>query len=131
MTIRMRALRLPLLLAVLLLGAGCDRIAADFSLAWSIYREFDAPSVQISVNDRYLMVVFPSSPLADRPEVERRAHALRVAEYVRDHYPRYGALNDVSVAYFRDDHDPPGHQALVGRYTFTGADLGMPAEDAQ
>ena len=129
MTTRMRAFRLPLLVAVLLLSAaGCQRMWDSVSLLVSIGREFDARDLHISSkvtpSEAHLTVIFRHSPLADRPEAERRAHARRVAEYVRDHYPRYGELDDVSVAYFRGGYEPAGYLAPPGSYTFTRAELG-------
>jgi len=74
-----------------------------------------------------LVVMFPSSPFADRTDAERRGTARKVAEYVRDHYPNYKGIDKVTVAFLTKKEtvdDTLKH--VAASYTFTRAELGSP-----
>lgn len=74
-----------------------------------------------------LVVVFPSSPFAERADAERRGTARKVAEYVRDHYLGYKGIDKVTVEFLTTKEmlaDTLKH--IPARYTFTRADLGPP-----
>lgn len=74
-----------------------------------------------------LVVVFPSSPFADRTDAERRGTARKVAEYVRDHYLAYKGIDKVTVE-FLTNKETVGEkpQDIAARYTFTRGELGPP-----
>lgn len=74
-----------------------------------------------------MVVMFPSSPFADRTDAERRGTARKVAEYVRDHYPAYKGIDKVTVAFLTKKEtvvDTLKH--VAASYTFTRAELDSP-----
>jgi hypothetical protein len=74
-----------------------------------------------------LVVMFPSSPFADRTDAERRGTARKVADYVRDHYPGYKGIDKVTVAFLTPKETVAETLKHVGAsYTFTRAQLGPP-----
>ena len=71
-----------------------------------------------------MVVMFPSSPFADRPDAERRGTARKVAEYERDHDPAYKGIDKVTVAFLTKKEtvvDTLKH--VAASYTFTRAEL--------
>lgn len=75
----------------------------------------------------HLVVTFLSSPFADRSDAERRGTARKVAEYVRDHYPRYKGIDKLTVEFLTKKEAVVDTLKHVGAsYTFTRADLGPP-----
>ncbi|HEV7591033.1 MAG TPA: hypothetical protein VGO40_23185 [Longimicrobium sp.] len=91
-------------------------------------REYGLAFVDFQTTDSTeLRVAFPSSPFADGPDVARRGTARKVGEYVRDHYPRYKALNKVTVEFLTKKEtvaDTLKH--VAASYTFSRAALGPP-----
>ena len=83
-----------------------------------------------TADQRTLRVTFPSSPFAGRGDAERRTTARKVAERVRDHYPRYKALDKVIVGFQSKKEtaaDTLYQDVAAASYTFTRAELGPPA----
>jgi hypothetical protein len=75
-----------------------------------------------------LQVLFLASPFAERGDAERQATARKVAEYVRDHYPQYKALDKVIIEFPTKKELAAGKPShIAGRYTFTTVELGSPA----
>lgn len=126
MTPSLRRIWLPLLVLALVVPA-CRKDDGGFSEA---------------LNDRYgpafvgsttadattLEVTFLASPFAERADAERRAAARKVAEYVRDHYPGYKALDKVIIAFpTKKELSADKLSHIAGRYTFTRAELEAPA----
>ena len=74
-----------------------------------------------------MVVMFPSSPFADRVDAERRGTARKVAEYVRDHYPAKG-IDKVTVAFLTKKEMSADTllKHVAASYTFTRAELGSP-----
>jgi len=78
--------------------------------------------------DRHLTVRCLNSPFAERPEVERANTARKVAEYVRDHDPKYKGLQDVTVVLLGKKESVAGGTTHPrASYTFTPAELGKPS----
>ena len=75
-----------------------------------------------------LEVTFLEPAFAQRADAERRATARKVAEYVRDHYPRYKMLDKVIIAFpTKKELAAEKLPHVAGTYTFTRAELGPPA----
>ena len=97
--------------AALLLGSlvACDSIREmggllqDLqTLQTSLIRTFREPNVSVNVNNtHYMTVIFVNSSHADQSGERRAAFARTVAEYVRDHYPRYSELASIAVGFQR------------------------------
>jgi hypothetical protein len=77
---------------------------------------------------RHLTVHCLSSPFADRAEAERTNTARKVAEYVRDHDPKYKGAEDVTVVLLgkKESAAAEGAKHPGATYTFTHAELGSP-----
>jgi hypothetical protein len=121
MTLILRRLRLPVLVLVLALGA-CGE---EGRLADALGKDYGPAVVTFATPDStHLQVVFFDSPFADRPEPERAGTARKVAEYVRDHYPRYKALDKVTVAFMTRKEGEAGGKQAAARHTFSRAELG-------
>ena len=75
-----------------------------------------------------MVVMFPSSPFADRTDAERRGTARKVAEYVRDHYPAYKGIDKVTVAFLTKKEMAADTllKHVAASYTFTRVELGSP-----
>lgn len=117
---------LPLLLAAAALA--CGDLRDIMSLEQGLVREFHEPGININLNvSGQLAIAFANSPAADLPDSEREAYARRVAEYVRDHFPRYDALTSISVGFTSVKRTGPltVTNAPVP-YRFTPRDLGAP-----
>lgn len=62
--------------------------------------EFRTEGIYLNlVNDEVLIVTFRDTPFNGGTPEERSRTARRAAEYVRDHYPSYDALEEVRVVY--------------------------------
>lgn len=73
---------------------------------------------------RHLEVTCLSSPFAERPEAERASTARKVAEYVRDHDPKYKAAEDVTVRLLSKKESAKGDAKHArATYTFRAAEL--------
>jgi hypothetical protein len=119
----MRLLRVLPALAVL---AGCADLQDLRTLASDIGRDFGTANVNIGLNNRVnLTVTFTDLNPAVVPDTAHPAFARRVAEYVRDHYPGYGRLHTVRVA-FADQMGAGPVRVTRGTatYEFTPAQLG-------
>ena len=81
-----------------------------------------------SAEPGHLTVTCRDSPFAARPDAERKKTARKIAEYVRDHHPKYKGVEDVSVAVLdKKEPEPVLDVRNLGKtYTFTAADLGEP-----
>lgn len=79
-----------------------------------------------SEDSTHLLVAFPNSPFAERPDTTRAATARKVAEYVRDHFPRYKKLDKVTVEFLTRKETERLWRNIAARYTFTHAELGEP-----
>ncbi len=87
---------------------------------------FHEPGVTVNVNNtRYLTVIFVNAANATQPEETRAGFAHQVAEYVRDHYPRYKELTSIAVG-FRRQAGIAGFSMSSQQvpYQFAAADLG-------
>ena len=118
-----RLLLLPLIcLGISLAGCGDNgRIADELSKSYgfaNVYYE--------SADSTHLWVSFPNSAFADRADSARVGTARKVAEYVRDHHPRYKALDKVTVEFQSRKEYEAGGKHVAARYPFTRAALGEP-----
>jgi len=121
-----------LVLVLMALGA-CDSmremggVLKDLqALQTGLSTTFHEPAVTVNVNNtRYLTVIFVNAPNAAQPEEARAAFARQVAEYVRDHYPRYKELTSIAVG-FRRQTGIAGFSMSSQQvpYQFATADLG-------
>ena len=73
-----------------------------------------------------LLVAFPNSPFAERPDSARRVTARKVAEYVRDHFARYKKLDKVTVEFLTRKESERLWVNIAARYVFTRTELGEP-----
>ncbi|UCF18900.1 MAG: hypothetical protein JSU87_13345 [Gemmatimonadota bacterium] len=97
-----RAAATALSLYALLFVQACEvlsDIRALQTLGKAIEREFKADKVSLNLDNTHLDVVLVNSPLADVPQDEQRLVARRVAEYVRDQYSDYPALETIRVEF--------------------------------
>jgi hypothetical protein len=122
---RIFRLALPLLaIATLILGAGCGDLKDMLRLSSGISHDFGQNSVNLS-NGHLLTVTLKNSRAAGHPDEAQTAR--RVAEYVRDHYPGFGRLQYVVVAFQQNrQYGPVGYTAGQGSYTFSPGQLGEP-----
>ena len=109
------------LFSTVLLGACID----DGGLAAALSKDYGRARVRYGTGDQSALVVtFPTSPFAERADAERRRTALKVAEYVRDHYPRYKGLDKVVVEFMtKKEVAADTLQHVAATYTFTRAEL--------
>ena len=126
MRISIRVLRLPLLLAALAVGlAGCQDFVDLTSLSAALTREFGGARMEVHLNNRtHLAIVVEDSPLGRQEGSKRQATARKLAEFVRDHYAKYGVLEDVSVVFATSDASLATSYREEATYTFTPAELG-------
>lgn len=119
-----RWLRLSLLALVLALGACMETRALEDALS----KQYGEAVVGFANEDRTaLEVTFLASPFVGRPDADRRMTARKAAEYVRDHYQRYKALDKVMVRFTsRKEFLAVSPKDIAASYTFTRADLGPP-----
>jgi hypothetical protein len=111
-------------IAALVLVAACGGLVDLMRLSSGINHNFGLNSVNLS-NGHLLTVTMKNSPAAGRPDEARTAR--RVAEYVRDHYPGFGRLQYVVVAFEQTRQTGPvGYTAGPGSYTFSPGQLGEP-----
>jgi len=90
-------------------------------------REFHEPGISINITNAYLTVTLANSAADSLPEVEKAAYARRIAEYVRDHYPKYSSLTSIDVGFASvTKTGPVTYSQSSARYHFTPADLGPP-----
>ena len=125
---RRSCLRLvPLLLAGLALTA-CrksqleDDLSKMYGPAWVTFAYRDS----MHVDSTHLLVTFPASEFAGRPDSTRAATARKVAEYVRDHDPRFKTLGKVTVEFMTRKEMEAGGKHVAARYVFTRTELGEP-----
>lgn len=127
-------LRPSVLGAALLLTAGCfgfDGDAGKFfadmlSLQQGIVQQFGDSNIGINRSTSgQLTVTFTNSHLAALPDSAQAVEARQVAEYVRDHYPEYGGLTQVSIA-LRSQQGGGGFSVSTSNvpYAWTTAELG-------
>jgi|1186.fasta_scaffold59847_2 hypothetical protein len=117
---------LPLLVSVLVVPA-CRKDDGGFTEA--LNDTYGPAFVGSATTDATaLEVTFLESPFAEQADAERRAAARKVAGYVRDHYPRYKALDKVIIAFPTKKELAAGKLSHVaGTYTFTHTELEAPA----
>jgi hypothetical protein len=97
------------------------------SLSAALNKEFNSTDMAVHLNDRtHLAIVVEDSPLGRQEEPKRRATARKLAEFVRDHYAKYGVLQDVSVVFATSDPSLATGYREDAVYTFTPAELGQP-----
>lgn len=117
-----RLLLTALFLSLALAGCGDNgRLANELSESYgpvNVYYE--------TADSTHLRVSFFSSPFAERPDSARAGTARKVAEYVRDHYPRYKALDKVTVEFMSAKETRAGAKNAAARYPFSHAALGDP-----
>jgi hypothetical protein len=84
--------------------------------------------VSVNLDNRtHLRVTFTNSKLDVLPAADRAAAARAAAEFVRDHYRGYAALQDISVSFARTSGaGPVTYTRKESPYTFTTAQLGSP-----
>ena len=118
-----RRLWLPVLALVLVVPACMDTRQLDDDLT----RDYGPVEIHHPTSDqRVLRVTFLSSPFAERGDAERRVTARKVAEYVRDHYPRYKALDKVSVEFMTRKETEAGGKHVAATYSFVRRELDAP-----
>jgi hypothetical protein len=115
----LRRIHLPLLVLVLAAcgdeGRLADALGKDYGPAIVSY---------LAADSTHLVVSFLSSPFADRADSARRVTARKVAGYVRDHYPRFKALDQVTVEFMtRKESEAAINKRVAASYTFTTAEL--------
>jgi hypothetical protein len=106
---------------------GCADLKDLLSLQQGLAHEFDTSAINVNLsNSAYLTVVFSNSPVSNRSEPERAEFARRVAEYVRDHYPRYDQLQSIQVGFASVKGVGITFTSTQIPYRFTPAELGPP-----
>jgi hypothetical protein len=123
MSRRLHRLAIPLVALVAALSiTACGDLGDMLRLSAGLRKDFGQAKVGIS-NGSHLTVTLQRAP-ADEEQTARRA-----AEYVRDHYRKYGRLDDVSVVFeTHRQNGPVGYTRGNGGYTFTRAELGAPRQ---
>jgi hypothetical protein len=113
-----------LLPALVLALAGCgdngrlaDELGKTYGIANVTYETADSTRLRVS---------FFNSPFAERPDSARAGTARKVAEHVRDHFPRYKALDKVTVEFLTRKETEAGGKNVAARYSFSRAALGDP-----
>ena len=102
---RFRFLSLSFSLLLIAALAGCQRREPEppspelAGLAQGIAREFRAVAPTVEVKDSTLAISFDDVRLHGLSAEESASMAERVAEYARDHYPRYPELRSVRVEF--------------------------------
>lgn len=89
-------------MTIVALGAllACADLKDIFSLQRGLAQEFHTNAINVNLsNSAYLTIVFSNSPAAALPDSERAVFARRVAEFVRDHYPKYEQLTSIDVGF--------------------------------
>ena len=117
-----RLLFLALCLPLVLAGCGdngrlADELGKSYGIANVYYETADSTRLRVSFFD---------SPFAERPDSARAGTARKVAEYVRDHYPRYKALDKVTVEFMTKKETYAGGKNVAARYPFSRVELGEP-----
>jgi|SRR5690242_2889308 len=106
----------------------CSDLADLRSLQRGLAAQFSASTVNVNVNNGVqLTVMLANSRAASFPDSEREVFARRVAEYVRDHYPKYDRLQMVRVGFTKVAR--AGALSVTSSsvpYSFTRQDLGSP-----
>jgi len=122
---RISRLAVPLFaLIAVLLATGCRDIADLMRLSAGLNKDFGQTKVNLTNGTHLSVTLTNPSPAAVSNEQQT---ARRVAEYVRDHYPKYGALEDVTVVLeTHRQYGPVGYTRGTGSYTFARADLKSP-----
>ncbi|HYJ79296.1 MAG TPA: hypothetical protein VEW03_06835 [Longimicrobiaceae bacterium] len=117
-----------LLLGIGLATASCRDLAQLVVLSAGIGREFHVTGISSNLSGSHLTIVFENSRFAADPEPVRAATAREVAEYVRDHYPGYPELQQVTIQFGSGGSSGGFSSSLQAEgYTFTPADLGPAA----
>jgi len=112
---------------VLLSLLGCAELGALVALQQGMAREFHEYGISINISNASLTVALANSAADSLPEVEKAAYARRVAEYVRDHYPKYSSLTSIDVRFASvAKTGPVTYSQSSAGYHFTPADLGPP-----
>lgn len=111
---------------LLMLSACVD--ADDGGVSEALSRDYGSCSTS-SADPGHLTVTCRDSPFAARPNAERKKTARKIAEYVRDHHPKYKGVEDVTVAVLDKKEPEPvlDVRNLTNTYTFTAAELGPPS----
>jgi hypothetical protein len=120
-----RTRAVPFDLALLLAGSALACGAGDLlRLVAVVTREFGPASINIT--NSHLTVTLQNAR-ADSAGSDPVATARRVAELVRDRYPGYAKLEDVTVVFqSRSQYGPVGMSRGNGAYSFTREELGPP-----
>jgi hypothetical protein len=103
------------------------------TLQQELAREFETSAITVNINDgTYLTIMFSNSPTAELPDSDQAAFARRVAEYVRDQYPRYDSLKTIAIGFAKvTGVGPITYTDSRVPYTFTPQDLGRPRHAAK
>ena len=120
----MRRIHLLPVLCLALALAGCGdngRLANELSKSYGIANVYYE-----NADSTHLRVAFPTSPFAELADSARAGTARKVAEYVRDHFPRYKALDKVTVEFMTRKETEAGGKNVAARYPFARAELGEP-----
>lgn len=112
---------------------GCELLVDLQSFRTGLAREFQEPAVHVhhgtSGSGTVLTITFPNSRAGDLPRAEQAGFARRVAEYARDHYSRFEALDAVVVQFSRVRQTGPVTVTEArGSYRFTPAQLRAPSD---
>jgi hypothetical protein len=109
--------------ALLLILAAC---VDDAGVSEALSRNY-GQCLTGSPGERHLTVTCRSSPFAERPEAERVNTARKVAEYVRDHHPKYKGADSVTVVFLSKKETATEEvKHPQASYTFTAAELDPP-----
>jgi hypothetical protein len=119
-----RASRRLLAVSAVMLLAACG-MGDLLRFTAGLIREFGSASVNIT--NQHLTVTLRQPPAGSETAEGAAKQARRVAEYVRDRYPGYPRLEDVTVEFqTRQQYGPVGFTRGQGSWTFTHAELGSP-----
>ena len=117
---------------VLLSLLGCAELGALVALQQGMAREFHEYGISINISNASLTVSLANSAADSLPEVEKAAYARRVAEYVRDHFPKYSSLASIDVRFASvAKTGPVTYSQSSAGFHFTPADLGPPKRSTE
>ena len=115
---------------IALLGplVACADLKDMLSLQHSLAQQFQTEAISININNSVNMtILFSNSPVAQSSDSEQSVFARRVGEFVRDHYPKYDALQTIAVGFSSVRGTGAFHITNTRvPFRFTPQDLGPP-----
>ena len=128
------AVRRSVLCFLLLLPASCGDARDLLSLGVALNREYPDTHVGVSLTSGLILTVtLGDSPLLLAPCDSQVALAMRVANFVRDHYSAFDSLSVINIAFTaRRSRDPMPKRAtrLPFRFARTAVSAGLGAPDS-